>query len=621
VAVAALAEPATLAAFRKVWLVDFEFSALDGERQRVICMVARELRSRRTLRLWGDELRAMRAPPFTTDGSSLVVAYYASAEVGCFLQLGWPLPERVLDLFAEFRNATNGLVLPAIGGKLNSLLCALSFYGIPAISFAEKKEMQQLAVRGEPWTDDERAALLAYCETDVNALELLLPRMLPHVHVPFALHRGRYMKAVARMEHEGIPLDVPALEILRRYWPMIKAQLVAAVDLDYGVYEGTTFKVKEFERWLAERRIAWPRLATGALALDGDAFSDMAKAYPAVGALAELRHAMSALRLESLAVGSDGRNRCLLSAFAAKTGRNQPSNSRFIFGPSKWLRCLIQPPPGFAIAYCDWEQQEIAIAAALSGDVNMQAAYNSADFYLSTAKLAGAAPIDATKKTHKIIRDQFKSVCLGVLYGLWIHGLADRLGESTARARELLEMHRQAYPTFWAWSEAAVDYAVLNGHLDTVFGWRVRLGGGAQKRAPHRLYRGPLGITRDELAFNPRSLRNFPVQANAAEMMRYAAILATERGVSVCGPVHDAFVVMAPADRIDEAVVTLQAAMAEASRIVLRGFELRSDAKIVRYPARYVDERGAQMWNTVWRLIRNHDPSVVDRCLVAEGSE
>src|SRR5262249_12538597 len=160
------------------------------------------------------------------------------------------------------------------------------------------------------------------------------------------------------------------------------------------------------------------------------------------------RHSMSALRLESLAVGSDGKNCCLLSAFAAKTGRNQPSNSRFIFGPSKWLRCLIQPPPGFAVAYCDWEQQEIAIAAALSGDVNMQAAYNSADFYLSTAKLAGAAPVDATKKTHKVIRDQFKSVCLGVLYGLWIHGLADRLGESTARARELLDMHRQAYPKF-----------------------------------------------------------------------------------------------------------------------------------------------------------------------------
>jgi DNA polymerase-1 len=129
------------------------------------------------------------------------------------------------------RNATNGLVLPSIGGKTNSLLCALSYFGIPSISFEEKKEMQQLAARGGPWTDDERAALLAYCETDVNALELLVPRILSHVHVPFALHRGRYMKAAAQMEHDEIPIDVGSLQILRRHWPTIKAQLVAAVDV------------------------------------------------------------------------------------------------------------------------------------------------------------------------------------------------------------------------------------------------------------------------------------------------------------------------------------------------------------------------------------------------------
>jgi hypothetical protein len=52
-----------------------------------------------------------------------------------------------------------------------------------------------------------------------------------------------------------------------------------------------------------------------------------------VAPLRELRHALSQLRLNALAVGSDGRNRCLLSTFRAKTSRNQPSNSQFIFGP------------------------------------------------------------------------------------------------------------------------------------------------------------------------------------------------------------------------------------------------------------------------------------------------
>ena len=65
----------------------------------------------------------------------------------------------------------------------------------------------------------------------------------------------------------------------------------------------------------------------------------------------------------------------MLSPFRAKTGRNQPSNSQFIFGPSTWLRGLIKPEPGRAVAYVDWSQQEFGIAASLSGDAAMMDAY------------------------------------------------------------------------------------------------------------------------------------------------------------------------------------------------------------------------------------------------------
>ena len=57
-------------------------------------------------------------------------------------------------------------------------------------------------------------------------------------------------------------------------------------------------------------------------------FKEMAKQYPAeVGPMRELRHTLGQLRLNELAVGPDGRNRCLLSVFRSRTGRNQPSNS------------------------------------------------------------------------------------------------------------------------------------------------------------------------------------------------------------------------------------------------------------------------------------------------------
>src|SRR5258707_14438989 len=99
-------------------------------------------------------------------------------------------------------------------------------------------------------------------------------------------------------------------------------------------------------------------------------------------------------------VGADGRNRCLLSPFRSRTGRNQPSNTRFIFGPGSWMRGLIVPEPGWGVAYLDWEQQEFGIAAYLSGDPNMIAAYESGDPYLAFAKMAGAVPEWATKESH-----------------------------------------------------------------------------------------------------------------------------------------------------------------------------------------------------------------------------
>jgi DNA polymerase I len=121
---------------------------------------------------------------------------------------------------------------------------------------------------------------------------------------------------------------------------------------------------------------------------------------------------------------------------------------------------------------------------------------------------------------------------------------------------------------------------MLLNRLHTVFGWTVRVGPDAK----------------------PRSLRNFPCQANGAEMMRLACCLATERGVNVVAPVHDALMIEGPADAIDEIAARTQEAMAEASAVVLDGFRLRSDANIVRWPDRYMDGRGREFWGRVMKL-------------------
>jgi DNA polymerase I len=261
-------------------------------------------------------------------------------------------------------------------------------------------------------------------------------------------------------------------------------------------------------------------------------------------------------------VGSDGRNRCPLRPFATKTGRNAPSTTKFIFGPAVWLRGLIRPEPGTALAYVDYEQQEFGIAAALSGDPAMMEAYQSGDPYLAFAKQAGAVPADATKDTHRAERDSFKSCALGVQYGMGAKSLACRLGVPVSEARDLLRLHRATFPTYWRWLKKVGQQARRDGRLTAAFGWMLQVSAGA----------------------NPRSVRNFPLQANGAEMLRLACCALTEGGRRVCAPVHDALLIEAPDERIEEAVANCQQAMQKASEAVLPGFGLRAEAKVIRPP-------------------------------------
>jgi DNA polymerase I len=562
--------------FDEIWLVDFEFRAPAGERPDPVCLCARELRSGRRLRLWRDELGA--TPPYSIGRHSLFVAYFASAELGCHLALGWPMPVRILDLFTEFCCLTNGL--ETIAG--NSLLGALAHHGLNSMGIGDKDAIRQLILGGGPWPEDARNAILDYCQEDVAALERLLPAMAPRIDLPRALLRGRYMAAVAAMEHAGTPIDGGTLELLRERWACIQDQLIAEIDVDYGVYDGRSFRADRFEAWLAKKGIPWPRLDSGRPELGDGAFRQAARVYPVVAPLRELRSSLSEMRLHDLAVGRDGRNRTLLSPFGARSGRNTPSNSKFIFGPSVWLRGLIKPPPGYGVAYVDWQQQEFGIAAALSGDPAMLQAYRSGDSYMAFAKQVRAVPDDATKSSHSVERELFKACALGVQYGMGPVALAQRIGKPPIVGLELLQAHKNTYPRFWAWSDSAVDRAALLGSLHTVFGWQVHVGAD----------------------FNPRSLRNFPMQANGAEMLRLACCLATERRIEVCAPVHDAVLITAPLDRLGHDIAAMRAAMTEASRVVLGELELGTDATVVCFPDRYQDKRGVVMWDRVMRLIQ-----------------
>ena len=465
--------------------------------------------------------------------------------------MGWPLPANIVDLFCEHRVLTNGLNVH------NNLLAVLARRGLASMESAEKTAKRELIMRQQSWTAAEIDEILRYCAADVTATAALLSNMVEagEISWPHGLWRGRYMAAVARMERVGVPIDAELYSDLAAHWTELKAGLIETVDADFGVYDGTSFREARFLEFLVRCGIRWPCLPSGRLRLDRETFSDQAHVHQAVLPLHELRKTLAMMRLTDLAVGRDGRNRCLLSPFSTKTGRNAPSTSKFIFGAAKWLRGLIKPPEGHGLAYLDWQAQEFAIAAALSGDEQMMASYAAGDPHMGFAKAARLAPPEATKETHGLVRERCKITNLGVLFGMQEQGLGLRLSISPGDAGELMRLHRGTYRRFWEWSDAVVTTALLRREIRTAFGWRMHV----------------------TAATHPRTLMNWPMQGTGAEMMRAAAIAATEAGILVAAPVHDAFLVTAPLDRLEEDAETMAEIMRQAGLATTGGFPVRVD--------------------------------------------
>jgi hypothetical protein len=577
--------------FARIILEDFEFVALPGERPDVVCMVFHDLDTRQTTRLWRDQLGDQ--PPYKLDDDTLVVCFVANAEIACHLALGWPVPRNILDLSPEFKCQVNGKGIPR---KNQGLIGGLQYFGLSSIAPKRKDAMRDRILKGWPFSPGESDEILHYCAEDVEALRGLLFKLLANIDLPIALHRGEAVAALARSQHVGVPIDMEIFAQLanQKTWRELRDSMVLVVDKN-GIYVQDKrgewhWNNQRFEQWTAAERIAWPRHAeSGKFDLRRKTFEGMGAAYPQIEPLRQLRYIRDKLRVIKLSVGRDGRNRTVLWPLSSKTSRTQPKAREWIFSPSVWLRFLIKPEPGRALAYIDYASMEFGAAAALSGDKLMWELYRSGDPYLNFGKLIGLIAPDATRETPgvAVIRERLKFTCLSTQYCVQAATLATRLGVSELEAHEMLQHHRGLFTQYWRWSEDWLHHALDSGEMRTVFDWRCAT-----------------GITE----FSERSIRNWPIQSNCADLFRLACVWGTRHRFTLIAPVHDAVLLESPEDRIEADVALMREIMRRASRVILNPtaggtIELRTDVKIIRYPGRYTDSRGVELWETVLRLL------------------
>jgi DNA polymerase I-like protein with 3'-5' exonuclease and polymerase domains len=186
-----------------------------------------------------------------------------------------------------------------------------------------------------------------------------------------------------------------------------------------------------------------------------------------------------------------------------------------------------------------------------------------------------------------VISARLKVLCLGTQYGMQRSTLATRLGVSDLEAHEMLQLHRGLLSQYWHWSEDWLHHSLTSGMMCTVLGWQCAT-----------------GITE----FSERSIRNWPIQSTCADIFRVAYVWGTRHGLTLIAPVHDAVLLEAPEDRIEADVALMREILRRASRVILNStadgtIELRTDAKIIRYPDRFTDSRGTELWETALKLL------------------
>ncbi len=553
--------------YKEIWFVLMPSASVAGDPAAPKYMVAKELYSRKIIEKSQSDLNKYN-PPFSTGSDSLIVTVNASETLGCFLKLKWYRPVNLIDIGVEARCLRNGLVEK----DDCTLSSALYYYNIES----EKVENSL----------DNIPTQLEYCIEYIQYMISLHAKIEDDIDYPRALLRGRYQFSVAVMERNGIPIDMDKYEEFGANRGAIRKQLIDDIDAKYGVFSNHEFNKALFSQYLHRNKMAWPKNDSGSLNCKIETFKEMAIIYPEISDLWHLKSLLPHLKENRLIIGNDGRNRSPLVPFKSKTSRNQPSSTKHIFGNSVCLRSFIRPAEGRAIAYIDWAQQEFGIAAALSKDQKMIDAYSACDPYLAFAIQVGSAPSMASKESHPEVRAIFKECILATQYGMGAKKLAKRIGISPSEASELLDYHKSNFAQFWQWSDQSLKQIMVNNKMQTKMGWNFFLN--------------------EKSEINDRSLRNFPMQANAAEIMRFACIMATEIGIKVCAPVHDALLIESPIYQIDDDVRLTQKLMRQAGEIILDGFQLKSDVQIFRYPERYSDDRGTKTWNKLNALIEKN---------------
>ena len=333
-------------------------------------------------------------------------------------------------------------------------------------------------------------------------------------------------RVLADMEITGVNVDI---EELKSSSDLLTRRLG---ELEQEIYQlaGTTFNVSSarqvgeilFERLKIDEKAK--KTKTGQYSTTEEILEKLRSRHPIVGKILDQRGIRKLLStyinaLPELINPKTGKIHTSFNQTVTATGRLSSSNPNLQNIPirdneGREIRRAFVPDPGCVFFSADYSQIELRIMAHLSGDRHMIEAFREgSDIHAATAAKIYKIPID---KVTSDMRRKAKTANFGIIYGISVFGLAERLNIPRSEAKTLIDGYFESYPQIKEYMNRSIEVAREKGFVETICGRKRML---PDIHSHNSVVRG----------YAERNAINAPIQGSAADIIKIAMIRIARR--------------------------------------------------------------------------------------------
>lgn len=331
---------------------------------------------------------------------------------------------------------------------------------------------------------------------------------------------------LADMEWTGVRLDLDALAELSKEFTneldQVEKEIIDMAGIDFNVNSPKQVGEILFDRM---RIVEKPKKTkTGQYSTSEEELQKLRNNHPIIEKILEQRGLKKLLStyidaFPLLVNPKSGKIHTSFNQTVAATGRLSSTNPNLQNIPirderGKEMRKVFIPDDGCTFVSADYSQIELRIMAHLSQDKNMLEAFaQGQDIHAATAAKIYKIPIEEVKSD---MRNKAKTANFGIIYGISVFGLSERLNVPRGEAKDLIDGYFETFPQVKTYMDESIALAREKGYVETVLGRKRFL---SDINSRNAIVRG----------YAERNAINAPIQGSAADIIKIAMVRIFDR--------------------------------------------------------------------------------------------